>query len=222
MGKRNLQERQRRSCGSSAIPNGCSSHFDYPCPHGLDRFGPCARAALEAGIELPSLTGAFTDSAGGQPEDRGSGFDLRDQLVSFRLHGGQGSVIFHTKQAGISHSPARRRGGISLTMDQNETFRENLLAALAESGMTEAELSIKAGLNRRAVTDIRERRTVSPKISTVFALAQALHRDPGELLGIGQRYQLDRRLAEFLEQFGPEDQARFLDALTALPRPRAE
>ena len=107
-------------------------------------------------------------------------------------------------------------------MDQNETFRENLLAALAESGMTEAELSVSAGLNRRAVTDIRERRTLSPKISTVFALAHALRRDPGELLGIGPRYRLDHRLAEFLEQYGPEDQARFLAALTALPRPPVE
>lgn len=107
-------------------------------------------------------------------------------------------------------------------MDQSEIFRANLLAAMADAGLTEAELSVAAGLNRRAVTDIRERRTLSPKISTVFALAKALHRDPGELLGIGARYKLNDQLAAFLEQYGEADQERFLAALTALPRPIAE
>lgn len=213
---------RERSCGGLIPSTRLSRHVSNFLPDGLNRLRPGPSAMFQSGIEPPPLSGPLANSGGGQSKSRSSGLDLCDQLFCFCLHAAHASVKFHTGQVETSHSPAVPRGGISLTMDQNETFRENLLAALAESGMTEAELSVAAGLNRRAVTDIRERRTMSPKISTVFALARALHRDPGELLGIGQRYRLDRQLAEFLEQFGPEDQARFLAALTALPRPRGE
>lgn len=103
-------------------------------------------------------------------------------------------------------------------MNENDTFRENMLRALAESGMNEAALSVKAGLNRRAVTDIREQRTASPKLSTVFAIARALDKDPAELMGLGARHQLNDELAQFLSAYSPEDQSRFLAALAALPR----
>jgi len=58
-------------------------------------------------------------------------------------------------------------------MDVSEMFRANLLAAMRGSGMTAAGLSKAAGLNVRAVKDIEERKTASPKLSTVFALARA-------------------------------------------------
>lgn len=103
-------------------------------------------------------------------------------------------------------------------MDENEIFRENLLRRMAELGMSEAELSRKANLNPRAVTDIRERRTVSPKLSTVFKLADALDTDPAELLGLASRHHLNEELAAFLAQYDQEAQARFLAALMALPR----
>lgn len=103
-------------------------------------------------------------------------------------------------------------------MNENGTFRENMLRALVESGMTEATLSVKAGLNRRAITDIREGRVVSPRISTVFAIARALDKDPSELMGLGARYRLNDELARFLSAYSEEDQSRFLAALAALPR----
>lgn len=103
-------------------------------------------------------------------------------------------------------------------MDENEIFRANLLRLMGEAGLNEAELSVKAGLNRRAVTDIRERRTLSPKLSTVFKLAAALGADPASMMGLGRRYSLNSELAEFLSQYDESDQARFLAALAALPR----
>lgn len=103
-------------------------------------------------------------------------------------------------------------------MDENEIFRTNLLRLMAERGMKEAELSKAAGLNPRAVTDIRENRSASPKISTVFALARALNADPAELMGLGPRYRLNAELASFLSQYSEADQERFLAALAALPR----
>lgn len=69
-------------------------------------------------------------------------------------------------------------------MNESEEFRERLLALIKERQLQEAPLSVKAGLNRRAVTDIREGQTKSPKISTVFALARALDVDVATLLGL--------------------------------------
>jgi transcriptional regulator with XRE-family HTH domain len=103
-------------------------------------------------------------------------------------------------------------------MNESEIFRANLLRHMADRGMSEAELSKKAKLNPRAVTDIREGRVASPKMSTVFRLAEALGIDPAELMGLGRRHHLHAALAEFLEQYPEEDQARFLAALSALPR----
>lgn len=103
-------------------------------------------------------------------------------------------------------------------MDESAKFRENLLIALRESGLNEAELSVKAGLNRRAVTDIREQRVRSPKLSTVFALAKALNRDPGEMMGLGPRPKVQKDLADFLSQYDEADQQQLLAAIRAFPR----
>lgn len=102
-------------------------------------------------------------------------------------------------------------------MNESEIFRQNLLRLMAERGLTEAALSKAAGLNARAVTDIREHRTASPKLSTVFALAQALQVDPGELIGLGPRHQLNAELAAFLSQLDQAGQERLLAVLAALP-----
>ena len=129
------------------------------------------------------------------------------------------NVIFHIQQAEISHSPSRDGRGKFLTMSESEIFRENLLRAMQEQRLTAAELSRLAGLNSRAVKDIEERRVVSPKLSTVFALAKALNRDPGELLGLGRRLAIKAELAEFLSQYSPEDQERLLSAIRLIPTP---
>jgi transcriptional regulator with XRE-family HTH domain len=102
-------------------------------------------------------------------------------------------------------------------MDESEVFRANLLAAVQARGLKAAELSRKAGLNARAVKDIEERRTVSPKLSTAFALARALGEDPGEMMGLGPRVLLRADLAAFLSRYDEADQARLLQALAALP-----
>lgn len=103
-------------------------------------------------------------------------------------------------------------------MDESKVFRDNLLRLMRERGLSEAELSRKAGLNPRAVTDIRENRVRSPKLSTVFALAQALGQDPGEMMGLGPRTEINRRLLEFLSQYDEDAQARLLEALSYFPR----
>jgi len=127
-------------------------------------------------------------------------------------------VIFHTRQDETSHSPQSRRTGKDARMNQDESFRTNLLRLMAEKGMNAAELSRRAGLNARAVKDIEERRTISPKVSTVFALAKALGADPGEMLGLGPRIDLAPSLAQYLSQYDVSDQERILQALAALPR----
>jgi len=104
-------------------------------------------------------------------------------------------------------------------MEESDVFRRNLLVAMAEKGLSAAELSRKAGLNARAVKDIEERRTVSPKISTVFALSRALDRDPGEMIGLGPRPALNGKLVAFLSRYSEADQERFLAALSLLPLP---
>jgi transcriptional regulator with XRE-family HTH domain len=105
-------------------------------------------------------------------------------------------------------------------MDESETFVGNVLRTMVEKGLTAAELSRRAGLNARAVKDLEERRVQSPKLSTAFALAKALGMDPGELMGLGPRAQLQAELVAFLQQYSEEDQARLLTALQALPPPR--
>lgn len=104
-----------------------------------------------------------------------------------------------------------------LLMDASETFRLNLIAERARQEISAAELSRRAGLNVRAVKDIEERRAQSPKISTVFAIANALGADPGQMMGLGSRAALSSELTAFLAQYDEADQARLLAALEALP-----
>lgn len=103
-------------------------------------------------------------------------------------------------------------------MSESEIFRRNLLAAMAEEGLSAAALSRKAGLNARAVKDIEENRVRSPKLSTVFALSEALNRDPGEMMGLGKRPKVRADLAEYLSQYSEDEQERFLSALNLLPK----
>ncbi len=126
--------------------------------------------------------------------------------------------MFHTAQGETSHSHPAMRGLTFAGMDVSESFRRNLLAAMADKGETAAGLSRKAGLNPRAVKDIEEGRAISPKLSTVFALAHALNLDPAEMMGLGKRAKVNDDLLTFLEQYDEADQERLLAALAALPR----
>jgi len=71
-----------------------------------------------------------------------------------------------------------------VTEDISEIFRANLLRILKERKIAAAAVSRKAGLNHRAVKDIEERRANSPRIVTVFKLAEALDVAPQDLLGL--------------------------------------
>lgn len=58
--------------------------------------------------------------------------------------------------------------------DIDRLFRENLFRIMRKRGLTAAELSKMASLNARAVKDIEEGRSKSPKLSTAKKLADAL------------------------------------------------
>lgn len=126
-------------------------------------------------------------------------------------------MIFHTRQAESSHSRIGQNATIHLRMNVDETFRQKLLATRQAKGWSAAELSRAAKLNIRAVKDIEEGRAISPKISTVFAIAHALSEDPAEMMGLGPRVDLRPDLVRFLSQYSEEEQGRLVQALSALP-----
>lgn len=105
-------------------------------------------------------------------------------------------------------------------MTNDEIFRRNLIALMRERGLAAATLSKEAKLNARAVKDIEEGRSGSPRLVTAQALADALEVDLSELLGLGPTPKLRRDLAEFLEQYDEDEQGRFLAALAAIPPAR--
>lgn len=168
---------------------------------------------------MPALSCTLAQRARGDPERSGGGLDFCDKVVSGG-HVPKTNVIFHTWQAETSHSGICPDADKTPGMEESEVFRANLLAAMRDAGLKAAELSKMAGLNARAVKDIEERRTVSPKLSTVFALCRALNRDPAEMMGLGPRHRMNKRLADFLSQYEEADQARFLSALELLTPPR--
>jgi transcriptional regulator with XRE-family HTH domain len=127
------------------------------------------------------------------------------------------NVIYHSAQGESSHSPLLCEAGNLLAVMDPEIFRQNLLRAMQERGLKAAQLSRLAGLNARAVKDIEEGRALSPKLTTVFALAEALEVDPGELIGLGPRPRLLADLADYLSKYSEADQARLLEALRNLP-----
>jgi transcriptional regulator with XRE-family HTH domain len=101
-------------------------------------------------------------------------------------------------------------------MDEVDSFRENLARIVKERGLKPAQLSVAAGLNRRAVTDLIEGRAESPKLSTAYAIAKVLDVDLGELVGLGKSVHLAPELANLLEQYSPAEQERLARALAAL------
>ena len=129
-----------------------------------------------------------------------------------------GNVIFHTGQAESSHSRTWSQRCIHLRMEADETFRQNLTRLRTEQGLSAAELSRRAGLNLRMVTDIEDGRSQSPKMSTVISLARALGADPAEMMGLGRRVRLRDELADYLSRLGEDEQEHLLAALRNLPR----
>lgn len=194
-----------------------------PTTHLVGGLRPDALAVFQAGVEAATLSGAFAKCGGFNPEPGRSGFHLgaKDLGKGCVFHDRQRNVIFHTRQVETSHFPYGNPGRKPCAMDASHLFRANLLRLMAEKGLPAAQLSKQAGLNPRAVKDIEEGRVVSPKLSTVFALAKALGADPGEMIGLGPRTQVLPELQRFLAQYDADEQERLLQALSALPPKRA-
>jgi transcriptional regulator with XRE-family HTH domain len=88
---------------------------------------------------------------------------------------------------------------MSCSMDESEAFRRNLARIISERGLKPAQVSVAAGLNRRAVTDLLENRAASPKLSTAHAIARTLGEDLGEMMGLGHSTRLVPELAQLIE-----------------------
>lgn len=102
-------------------------------------------------------------------------------------------------------------------MEESEIFRKNLMRIRQEKDIDAKKLSRMAGLGERAVKDIEEGRSQSPKISTVFRLAEALNVDPGEMMGLPARAGINEKLVKFLSQYDEAGQEQLLAALSLIP-----
>lgn len=103
-------------------------------------------------------------------------------------------------------------------MDVNEVFRLRLKAEMEAQGYNPASLSLKASLNRRAVTDLLEGRAQSPKLSSAYALAAALSVSLDELTGKTPQAIIAPRLLELLSRYDQDEQEQLAQAILALPR----
>jgi len=101
-----------------------------------------------------------------------------------------------------------------------ERFRRNVVRIIQDRGLSEAAVSIKAGLNRRFVTDLREGRAQSPKMSNAYALAEVLGLDVRDIIAGRDRPAVNDELLELLGGYKADEQARILAAIRALlPKP---
>lgn len=128
------------------------------------------------------------------------------------------SVKFHMLQVETSQSQPTGASRYVLCMEVNEVFRLRLKAEMEAQGFNPASLSKRAKLNARAVTDLLDSRAQSPKLSTAYALAEALGVGLDELVGFKPQVSLAPRLAELLAQYDQAEQERLAEAILALPR----
>jgi transcriptional regulator with XRE-family HTH domain len=102
-------------------------------------------------------------------------------------------------------------------------FARNLLAIVKARGLSEAGLSLQAGLNRRFVTDLREGKVRSPKLSNAYMLAEALDMDLRDIIAGRDRKAINADLADLLASYTPEAQAQIVSAVRLLlPQPDAK
>ena len=132
-------------------------------------------------------------------------------------HKEQHNVIYHNAQWQRSHFRFAASQFMRSGMEENEIFRQNLMRIREEKDIDAKKLSRMAGLGERAVKDIEEGRSQSPKISTVFRLAKALNVDPGEMLGLPARAGINEKLVKFLSQYDEAGQEQLLAALSLIP-----
>lgn len=128
------------------------------------------------------------------------------------------NVKHHNDQVETSHFHGGPRKHKKIGMNIDEIFRSNLKKLRTEAGMDAKALSLKAKLGERAVKDIEEGRSQSPKLSTAFKLAKALEVDVAVILGISNVAKIRSELVDFLAQYDEDGQAQLLAALSAIPR----
>lgn len=104
-------------------------------------------------------------------------------------------------------------------MDISDTFREKLKHIRMEKGLDAANLSLAAGLNRRAVTDIETGASKSPTLRTASRLADALGVSLLELTSGESRSDITCEWRNFLSRYDEEDQRKLLAALQSLRGP---
>lgn len=144
-------------------------------------------------------------------------FELEKEGMSV-AHVLQASVKFHMLQDETSQSQPVGASRYVLCMEVNEVFRLRLKAEMEARGYNPSSLSKRANMNKRAVTDILEGRSESPKLSTAHALADALEVGLDELVGFRPQVSLAPRLAELLAQYDQAEQEQLAEAILALPR----
>ncbi|MTH33043.1 helix-turn-helix domain-containing protein [Paracoccus limosus] len=103
-------------------------------------------------------------------------------------------------------------------MDVSDVFRMRLKAEMQAQGFNAASLSKKVDMNRRAVQDILDGQSQSPKLSTAHALARALDRTLDQLTGDAPQVSIVPRLRELLSQYDQDEQERLAEAILNLPR----
>jgi len=94
-------------------------------------------------------------------------------------------------------------------------FRKRLERYMEQADMNPAQLSKRAGLNARAVTDIQQGRVKSPRVQTVLALETALGLSAGTLLGFGQAT-VSSDLHALLNELDEATQQQLLETLRSL------
>jgi len=131
-------------------------------------------------------------------------------------------VKFHILQHDFSHLHKDRQNAkfhimkTPTTPDIDALFRENLFRLMGENGLTAAELSKKANLNARAVKDIEEGRSKSPKLSTAKALADALGVSLDYLVMPAASEELAAEANELIEKVDEATVAKVLAAIKIL------
>lgn len=183
----------------------------------LDGLGPHTEVGPKPAVEVPPLV---------DKTPQGGWLKLQFVRCSLELgeegmcgaHEMQTSVKLHIIQDETSHSQAVGASRYVICMEVNEVFRLRLKAEMEAQGYNPASLSKRASLNKRAVTDLLESRAQSPKLSTAFALAQALGVGLDELVGFRPQVSIAPRLAELLGQYSEAEQEQLAEAISALPR----
>lgn len=106
-----------------------------------------------------------------------------------------------------------------LEWEDAEVFRSNLLAEMKRQGLDKASLSKKASMNPRAVSDIQDGKSKSPRLFTAIKLARVLNVSVYDLLGIPTKDGIILELEKYLSEKTEDEQARILSGIQTFLEP---